>query len=232
MTSTSPELVTLSQPRSAAAEAYRTLRTNLQFLALDRPLRSVLVTAAAQEDGAATTAANLAVAVGQAGRRVILVDADLRRPAVHVLFGARAAPGLSNVLLSATGDGSTADELPLQPSPEPNLRLLTAGSIPPNPAELLATPRVEGVISALTAEADLVLISAPPVTTVTDAALLAARTDGTLLLVSSGRVRREMARRAKAQLESVQARVLGVVLTNASSETLPAVDYYAPDPEG
>lgn len=223
-----PELVTLAQPNSPAAEAYRVLRTNLQYAAVDRPLGTILFTSAGPDDGKATTVANLAVSFAQMGKRVILVDADLRQPALHLSFGAHLSPGLSSLLVATAEAESRPDALPLQPTGQPNLRLLAAGPVPPNPAELLASSRLDSVLAALAAEADLVLIDSPPVTAVTDAAVIAPRTDGTVLLIAAGQVRRDGARRAKVQLQAVRAKLLGVVLTNVTGDSAAPVEHYPP----
>ncbi len=202
-------LVTLTSPRSPAAEAYRTLRTNLQFSSLDRSVRLVLVTSAGPGEGKSTTLANLAVASAEAGLRVIAADTDLRRPRLHELFGLPQAPGFSNTVLQ-----DPAAPLPLQDSVVPGLRVLTSGSLPPNPSELLSSQRGARVIAALAEQADLVLLDSPPVGPVADAAVLATRCDGVLLVLSAGKTSRDAAKRARAQLDRVGARILGVVLNN------------------
>lgn len=202
-------LITITDPRSAVAEAYRRLRTNLEFTSLDTPLRTLLVTSAGPDEGKSTTLANLAVSMAQAGRRVILVDSDLRHPHLHDIFGLDNQKGLTTALNQLGGD------LPLQESGVNGLRVLTAGPLPDVPADLIASPAMETLIAALSEQADIVLFNAPPVVTVTDAAVLASKVDGVLLLVNAGRTRREYAQRAKAMLERVHARLLGAVLTNA-----------------
>lgn len=202
-------LITITDPRSAVAEAYRRLRTNLEFTSLDTPLRTLLVTSAGPDEGKSTTLANLAVSIAQAGRRVILVDSDLRHPHLHDIFGLDNQKGLTTALSQLGGD------LPLQESSVNGLRVLTAGPLPDVPADLIASPAMETLIAALSEQADIVLFNAPPVVTVTDAAVLASKVDGVLLLVNAGRTRREYAQQAKAMLERVHARLLGAVLTNA-----------------
>ncbi len=215
-------LVTLSNPRSPISEAYRTLRTNLEFSSLDKPIRSMVVTSAAPEEGKSTTLANLGVTMAQAGRSVILVDCDLRRPSLHQLFGARSAVGLTDVMR----DDTLLSRLPLQETCVPSLCVLTSGTIPPNPSELLASRRMSEVIAALQQQADVLLFDAPPVIAVTDAAVLASKVDAVLLVISAGRTRREHARRAKALLDKVNARLIGTVLNNVKGETS-LYQYYA-----
>lgn len=213
-------LITLTNPRSPIAEAYRSLRTNLEFSSLDQPLRSMIVTSAAPEEGKSTTLANLAVTVAQAGKRVILADCDLRRPTQHRLFGLTNATGLTTMVV----DDQAMKSPPLQETEVPNLWLLASGLPPPNPAELLASRRMTEIIAALLERADMVLFDAPPVIAVTDAAVLAAKVDGVLLVLRAGKTKREHVQRAKALLEKVNARVVGTVLTNVPPDA--SLQYY------
>lgn len=205
------KLVTLAEPQSAVSEAYRTLRTNLEFTALGGNLQTLVVTNPAANEGKSTTLANLAVTMAQGGRTVILVDADMRRPAQHTIFGVAEAPGLSNALL----DDALIGRPPLVATGVEGLRLLPAGPRPPNPAELLATPRMAQLIESLKQQAEIVLFDAPPVVLVTDAAILGARTDGVLLVLQAGKTKRDHAARARALLDQVGARIIGTALTNA-----------------
>jgi capsular exopolysaccharide synthesis family protein len=214
------ELITLTHPRSPIAEAYRSLRTNLEFSSLDRPLRTLIVTSAAPEEGKSTTLANLAVTMAQAGKRVILADADLRRPVQHKLFGLHDAPGLTNLVI----DGDASREPPLQPTGVPNLQLLASGPLPPNPSELLSSRRMTEIIAGLAERADVVLFDAPPVIAVTDAAVLASRVDGVLLVIYAGKTRREYVEKARALLDKVNAHVVGAVLTNVRPDA--SLQYY------
>ncbi len=206
------DLVTLREPRSPAAEAYRTLRTNLTFTALDRPLETLLVTAAAPGEDHPTVLANLAVTLAQGEKRTVLVDADLRRPALHTLFGLPNERGLTTLIL----DRATLEQPPLAATEVENLWLLPSGPLPPNPADILGSARMDAALGALKARADIVLLNAPPVVAVTDAVVLATKVDGVLLVVSAGRTRRDHALRAKELLERVQARVVGAVLKDAA----------------
>ena len=204
------QLITLTDPRSPLAEAYRTLRTNLMFSSLEHPLTTLLVTSPAPEEGKSTTLANLAVTLAQGGRPTILVDCDLRRPRLHEIFGVPAEPGLSNAILDKV------DEPKLVATGVENLSLLPAGAVPPSPADLLGSRRMEALIANLKSRADFVLFDAPPVIAVTDAALLASQLDGVLLVVSAGRTQRDDAQRAKDLLEKIHVRLVGAVLTNAA----------------
>jgi non-specific protein-tyrosine kinase len=193
------------------SEAYRTLRTNLSFYSLDNPIRTLVVTSPATGEGKSTTIANLAVTMAQRGRRTILVDCDLRRPSLHTLFNLSEQPGLTNMVLDET-------EAPLQKTSVDNLWLLASGTKPPNPADLLGTQKVDKVIEKLLTQADIVLFDAPPVIAVTDAAVLGAKVDGVLLVISAGKTRREHAERAKELLEKAKVRIVGVTLTNAPKD--------------
>jgi len=212
-----PDLITLTAPRSPAAEAYRTLRTSLEFSSLDRPLRSLLVTSPAADEGKSATLANLAVVMAEGGRKVILVDGDLRRPALHRIFGASNERGLSDLILQE-GD---LDAVPLQDTGVPGLHLLTSGQMPQNETAsvLLGSARMGALVTALTGQADLVLFDAPPVIAVTDAVLLAARVDGTLLVIRAGSTQRDHVLRARALLDKVNAHLVGAALTNASLDS-------------
>ena len=207
-------LITVSNPRSPISEAYRTLRTNLEFSSLDKAIRSMVVTSAAPEEGKSTTLANLAVTIAQAGKKVILVDCDLRRPSLNQIFNARGAPGFTDMMR----DDALMGKPPLQDTTVANLRLLASGTIPPNPSELLASRRMGEVIAALQQLADVVLFDAPPIVAVTDAAVLASKVDAVLLVVSAGKTKRDHAKKAKALLEKVNAHLIGTVLNNVKGE--------------
>lgn len=203
-------LITISNPRSPISEAYRTLRTNLEFSSLDRPLRTMVVTSAGPEEGKSTTLANLAVTLAQAEKRVILVDCDLRRPSQHQIFDVENSVGLTTMVV----DEEAFKNPPLQETPVPTLKLLPSGPLPPNPSELLGSRRMGEIIATLREGADLVLFDAPPIIAVTDAAVLASKVDGVLLVINAGTTKRDHAQRAKALLEKVNARLVGAVLNN------------------
>ncbi len=210
-----PDLITLTEPRSPISEAYRTLRTNLEFTGLDHPLRSLLVTSPADNPDRLATLANLAVIMAEGGRQVILVDGDLRKPQLHVMFGTDNDSGLSDVLRDERG----LDDLPLQDTDVESLRLLTSGALPQNPSVLLGTQRMQEILDALVAQADLVIVSAPPVLAVTDAALLASQVDGALLVIRARGTQKDHVQQAKALLEKVSARLIGAVLSNTSLDS-------------
>jgi capsular exopolysaccharide synthesis family protein len=215
-------LITLTDPRSPVSEAYRTLRTNLEFFSLDEPIRTLVVTSPGAEEGKSTVLANLAVTLAQGGKQVILLDCDLRRPAQHALFGLDNTSGLTTMML----DEAAQSDPPLRQTSVDGLRVLPAGPPPPNPAELLGSRRMKETVAALLAQTDVLLFDAPPVLAVTDALVLAVQTDGILLVVKAGSTRREHVQRAKERLERVNARIVGAVLNNApTDQTLQG--YYA-----
>lgn len=210
--STAAGLVMVQAPRSAAAEAYRTLSTNIQFSSLDTPIRTLLVTSVGPNEGKSVVLANLAATLAESGKRVVAVDCDLRRPALHEVFGVASQPGLTSMVLDE------AVAAPTQDTSISNVQVIGSGPLPPNPSELVSSERFRRVLAAIAAEADVVLLDAPPVSAVADAAILATRVDGVLLVVDSGRTRRDTARRAHEQLQRVGARILGAVLTNVKAD--------------
>lgn len=206
-------VVTRDDPKSPAAEAFRTLRTNLQFTGLDKPVHSVLITSAGPGEGKTTVAANLAVAVAQSGRRVIVMGADLRKPTIHSALDVSNRVGVTNVLT-----GHIRWQEAIQETDTDGLHVLAAGPVPPNPAELLASQRMSDLLSELKEAYDIVIIDAPPVIAVTDAGVLSRVVDGVLMVVSVGITPRDVARVAKEQLQQVGARILGVVVNRLSEE--------------
>lgn len=204
-------LVTLLAPASPAAEAYRALRTSVQFLGVARPLRSILVTSPGAGDGKTTTVANLAVAIAQAGHRCGVVCGDLRRPSVHRLFGRDEQPGLTTVLL-----GEVTVEDAFQPVPDvPGLAVLAAGALPPNPSELLSGEAAAKAIRAAADAYDVILIDAPPVLPVTDPLVLAQHVDGVILVADARRTGLADVREAAQRLAQVGAPLVGTVLNGA-----------------
>ena len=203
-------LITVADSRSPVSEAYRTLRTNLDFSSLDKPIKTMLVTSAGPEEGKSTVLANLAVTTAQAGRKVILVDCDLRRPTLHSIFNLEKDVGLTTMVV----DDAAMESPPLQDTAVEGLQIVSSGPLPPNPSELLGSRRMEEIIAALLERADVVFFDAPPVVAVTDAAVLATKVDGVLLVVNAGGTKRDYARAAKARLEKVNANLLGAVLNN------------------
>jgi capsular exopolysaccharide synthesis family protein len=201
-----PDLAVLNAPESPAAEAFRALRANIKFAGGENPPRAILLADAGAGAERPAIAANLAAALAQAGDATLLIDADLRQPSLHRLFDLGNDEGVSTFLRDGRGT------LPLAPTAVPNLTLLPAGPMPPNPAELVASDRFRLLLALARETATFVIIDAPPVTAVADALAIAAAADGTLLIVRAGKTRRPAAQRAKEQLVRVGAKLLGVVL--------------------
>ncbi len=202
------QLLTLHQPRSAFSECFRTLRTNLQFSGFDRPLRTILVTSPQPTEGKSTVVANLGVVLAQAGRRVIVVDTDLRRPILHHIFDKENEWGLTGALF---GEGPQTDD-GLLPTEVENLRFLPSGPLPPNPSEILGSQRMGDFLSHLQEQADVILLDSPPLLTMADASVLATWVDGVVLVADVGKTRREALKKAAEMLRRVGARTLGVAL--------------------
>jgi capsular exopolysaccharide synthesis family protein len=204
-------LITLTSPRSTAAEAYRTLRTNIEFSSVDEQLQTLLVTSPAPSDDKSVTVANLAVAMADGDRPVILVDADLRRPRQHTLFNLSNDKGFTNLFRN----DEAFNDPPFQTVPDTSLRVLTSGPLPSIPSQLLASKKMNAVLTHLTTMAEIVIFDAPPLITVNDASLLASIVDGVLLVVKAGSAKRDYVKAAKDRIEKVNARLIGAVLTNA-----------------
>jgi len=207
-TDASVDLVTVGDPSSPAAEAYRSLRTSVKFLALDASVRTILVTSAAASEGKTVTAANLATVLAQRGDRVLLVGGDLRRPRVHELFGSPQSPGLTTVLV---GD-ATAETTTYSVEEVPGLYVMPPGPTPPNPAELLDSNRARDLFASLRDTFDAVVVDAPPVLPVTDAQILAASADAVLLVVAYRETSKRGLTRSMELLAQVEAPLVGVVL--------------------
>lgn len=236
-----PFLISLLSPKSTVAEAYRSLRTNVEFLSLDKNVSTLCVTSASLMEGKTTTAINLALSVAQTGKKILLVEADLRRPFVHHAFGIPRDPGLADIIVGNKDHREclrTVTDLILGPlglekvMASPNidkLFLLTSGTPPPNPAEFLNSQRMTDLIAALRQEFDMIIFDCSPVLPVTDAAILASKTDGTLIVYRVGRTARSALKRAKTLLENVRGKILGIVLTGVRAEISPdyeELEYY------
>jgi non-specific protein-tyrosine kinase len=210
----SVDLITLKDPRSPGADAYRTLRTNLLFSSVDRRLTTLGITAAAQDDHKSVAAANLAVTLAQSGRRTVLVDADLRRPEQHTLWGLANERGLTTMLL----EDPALETPPLSAAEVEHLHVLTSGPLPPNPVDVLASVRMDQVIQRLLKAADVLLFDMPPVLVAADALVLGQKLGGVLLVVQANKSRRDHTARAKLQLERVGIQLLGAVLLDAPAD--------------
>jgi capsular exopolysaccharide synthesis family protein len=203
----SPDLIVHQSSRSGAAEAARAMRTNLMFMAPDRPYRTLLVTSAGPAEGKTTIACCIATAMAQAGQRVLIVDCDLRRPRLHRVFGRSLGIGLTNIVI----DESAMDSA-LNRTEVPNLDVLTTGPLPPNPAELLQSDRFKTVLALLSERYDRVILDSAPAAAVTDPAILSRIVDGVVLVVRSYRTTKDLARHGARCLTGVGGHVAGVVL--------------------
>lgn len=203
-------VIVVSEPRSPMAEALRTLRTNLEFAAVDRPLRTILITGPDPGSGKTTVACNLALSIAQAGKTALLLDADLRRPRVHELLDLPRSPGLTDIYRDAM---DVAGAIRFW-GDEKELALIPSGDPPPNPAELLGSPRTERILAEIREAADVVVVDSPPFI-VADAAILAARVDGVVLVVRPGRTTEQAVKAMLEQLERAGAHLLGVVINRA-----------------
>lgn len=212
----SPRLVTIEDPSDPVAEAYRALRTSVQFIGVREEVKTIQVSSPVASEGKTTTLANLAVTLALSGRRVAVVDCDLRRPRLHEFFGVVNETGFTSVLLGDAPLGGALRRIALPGGA--TLDLLPSGPLPPNPAELLGTSRVAELIAALRAENDYVLIDAPPVLPVTDAVVLSTRVDGLLLVATADVTSRRHFSRALTTLQSSDAPLLGIVVNGAPSE--------------
>jgi capsular exopolysaccharide synthesis family protein len=201
-------LVTSRQPKSSSAEAFRTLRTNIEFSSLDNKVQTLLVTSATPNEGKSLIVANLGVSMAMDGKKVLIMDIDLRNPTLHKFFNADNMVGLTNILVKE----NLAFEDVLVSTHQENLFLLPTGPLPPNPAEVVNSNRLREFFTFLKKHFDIILTDAPPVIAVADASILASYLDGTVLVISSGEVEKNVVHTASEQLKKVKANVLGVVL--------------------
>ena len=232
------KLICLIDPKSILSESLRSLRTNIQFASMDRKVKSILFTSAGLGEGKSTCVSNLAITLAQEGQRVLLVDADLRRPIVHQRLGLERTPGLADALVGSTSWRShvrSATDLMLGPMGVDrvmgtpgldNLHVLTSGSEVGNPNEFLNMNKIKTLVNEMSEEYDLVLFDTPPILPVTDAVAFSSCVDGTILVYQVGRIGRNALKRAKFLLDHAQANVMGIVLTNVKSEITPDYGVY------
>lgn len=212
-------LVSVTDPSSVVAEQFRTIRTNIQFSAVDKKIQSLVVTSAEPSEGKSTVSSNLAVVWAKQNEKVLLIDADLRRPSAHRTFNLLNAAGLSSYL----SNNAVYEEI-IQETEVPNLSVISSGPVPPNPAELLNSRHINTLIERLEDEYDIIIFDAPPINTVTDAQLLANKADGVILVVPQGIAEKGGVTHAVEQLNKVHAKVLGTVMNRFKADKAPG--YY------
>lgn len=206
-------LITYKNPKSPVSESYRMLRTNLHYLNIDKENKAIVVTSSNPGEGKTTTMANLAITMSQVGQRVLLVECDLRKPRIHKSFRVGNTKGLVNVIVEKVPVQDVIqkiDELP-------NLEIITSGPIPPDPTEILESQMMQELIAKFREAYDVILFDAPPVCSVTDAAVLTSLVDGVILVVASAETNIESAKLAKKLLNKVNGNILGVVLSKADT---------------
>jgi len=216
-----PQLITYHDPKSPISEAYRTLRTNVQFKGAIGDMKTLTVTSSGPQEGKTTTLCNLAVTMAQSGLKVLAMGCNLRRPALHKLLGINKKPGVTDILI-----GARKWEEVVQKTGIENLHAFCSGPIPPNPSELLASDEMTELIRQVREAYDIVIFDCPPILPVTDAAVLSAKCDSVLLVYYVGKAAREALVRAKVQLENVGAKILGVVLNHIPAEGRLGYSYY------
>lgn len=209
-------IITYYQPKGAVAEQYRTLRTNIQRINKETPVKCIVITSSIHNEGKSTTSANLAVAMTyELEKKILLIDADLRKGRVHEIFGLRNIKGLSNYL-----EGEATEDDILRKTPIHGLDIVTCGFIPANPSELLGSKKMIDFLWAMEQKYDFILIDTPPIIPLTDAAVLGAGVDGVVIVAQAGRTKREVIHQSKFLLTQAGCNILGYVLTN--------VEYYIP----
>ncbi len=220
------KLIAFTNPRSRVSEQFRTLRTNIHFSSPDGDIRSLAITSASHSEGKSTTASNLAIVFAQEGKRVLFIDADMRKPTMHHTFKITNTRGLSNVLAR-----QIALKVAIQSAEIENLDLLPCGPIPPNPAELLSSHNMDILLEQALDAYDLLIFDTPPVLSVADSVILANKCEGTILVVDSGRTEKEHAIKAKEAINaSTKARLLGAVINNIKVQKDEAyAQYYGAD---
>ncbi|SHJ61483.1 capsular exopolysaccharide family [Clostridium cavendishii DSM 21758] len=212
------KITSIINSKSREAEAFRTLRTNIQYSSLDEEIKTLVVTSSAPSEGKSTVISNLAVSMAQAGKKVLLVDCDFRKPTIHKKFALSNNNGLTNIII-----GDAKIEECLKATETERLYVLTCGTIPPNPSEMLGSKAMRKYINDFKEIFDLILIDAPPVLAVTDAQLLAVNVDGVVLISSYGKTEKKAIIKSKELIENVGGKVLGVVLNMVPTK---ANEYY------
>ena len=201
-------IFTFKNPKSLISEAFRSLRTNIQFSSIDNPIRSLVITSSGPEEGKSTISINIAIIMAQAEKRVLLIDSDLRKPMLNKAFNINSFKGLTNILVENVDYMDVLHEV----SEISGLDVIGSGPIPPNPAELLGSDKMKLFIEDMTEKYDMVILDAPPIGLVTDSAILSTIVDGTILVCAVGEADIDGTKRAKDLLNKVNSNILGVVL--------------------
>ncbi|HAE62617.1 MAG TPA: capsular biosynthesis protein [Eubacteriaceae bacterium] len=213
-------VITHLDPKSAISESFRNLRTNVHYTNIDKEVKLIQVTSSVQGEGKSTITANYAVTVAQSGKKVLIVDCDLRRPQIHKIFNVSNTNGLSNVLV-----GDNQMDKNIKDTKVPNLFILTSGPIPPNPSEMLDSKRMKELILSLKDHFDMILLDSPPIMPVTDGLILSQIVDGTIVIVSLGSTEKDAFKKTMLSLENIGANILGTVINKASSKAGYYVNY-------
>ena len=210
------KLITVAHPTSPISEQFRTIRTNINFMAIDKPIKTLAMTSANVSEGTSTVTDNVAVGWAQTGQRVLLIDADLRRPTLHTTFNKSNQEGLTTILTSGTNSIDLRQIV--QPSGVENLDILTSGPVPPNPAELLNSQRMKTLIESVKSVYDMVIIDVPPMLEVTDTQVLSHYLDAIVLVVKQGQTQKLAVKRAVELLNLAHANLLGYVMNDVNTD--------------
>ena len=214
-------IISYNNPKSVISEQYRTIRTNIEYSNVDQNTKTILVTSSDKNEGKTTTVSNLAVSFANLNKKVLIIDCDLRNPSIHKMFKLNNVYGLTDVLAKDKAVDKCIQETELE-----NLYVLTAGAIPPNPAEILSSEKMKNLIEDLKNIYDYIFIDTPPIGLVTDAGVLSSFTDGVVLVVKSESVEKKYLEETKKKLDAVDARILGAILNSYKSEQKD-YDYYS-----
>lgn len=214
-------LITELNPKSPISEGYRMLRTNIEFSTINQKLQIIMVTSSKPSEGKSTTCANMAVAFAQANKKVLLIDADLRKPSQHHIFGKSNRSGITTALLNQLELNDI-----IQFTNTENLSIIQAGPTPPNPSELLSSEPMAKLLKQAREQFDVIVMDTPPIMSVTDAQIVAAQSDGVVLVVDSGKVKKDVVLKAKASLDHVKAKLIGVVLNKINRNHSDVYSYY------